>query len=185
MEGSKGLEGVISTARLALVPMTPAFLRATLEGEQAAAEAAIGAAVPAEWLDEGVIARIFLDKHAAFRGDDAWLARAVVLRETGAMIGHCGFHGPPGMAHLEPYLPGGVELGYTVYPALRGRGYATEAVRGLMAWAAAQGVPGFVLSIASDNAPSLAIARRLGFARVGSHVDDEDGPEEIFALHTR
>jgi len=26
----------------------------------------------------------------------------------------------------------------------------------------------------------LGLARRLNFRRIGSHVDDEDGPEDIF-----
>lgn len=174
--------GVINTARLELVPMRPAFLRASVEGNREQAAAELGRDVPEAWMDEDVVARIFLDKHTLFPDATLWLARAIVLRESGAMIGHCGFHGPPGMEHLEPYMPGGVEMGYTVYPEFRGQGYATEAVRGLMAWGVSQGVPGFVLSIAPRNAPSLALARRLGFERVGSHIDEEDGTEDIFVL---
>ena len=44
------------------------------------------------------------------------------------MLGHIGFHGPPderGMA----------EMGYTVLPPFRRRGYALEAARGMMDWA--------------------------------------------------
>jgi [ribosomal protein S5]-alanine N-acetyltransferase len=172
-------EAPISTPRLDLVPMTTPFLAACLVGEAAAARE-LGAAMPADWQAELPILSFF---HARLHADPAalpWLARAIVLREERVAIGHCGFHGPPGMPHLQPYAPGGVELGYTVFPAFRGRGYATEAVRGLMGWAAARGVPWFVLSIAPDNAPSQAIARRLGFALAGSHEDPEDGLEEIF-----
>ena len=102
------------------------------------------------------------------------------------MVGHCGFHGSPGAAYLEPYAPGGAEIGYTVFPPYRRNGYATEAVRGLMGWAAeAHGVPTFVLSIAPANEPSQAIARRLGFSVVGLYDDPEDGPEEVFARPAR
>lgn len=90
------------------------------------------------------------------------------------MIGHVGFHGPPKDAAAE--------MGYTIFPAYRGKGYATEAVQGLMAWGRAHGVERFVLSISPGNAPSLAVARRLGFKRVGRQIDEEDGLEYVFEL---
>ena len=110
-----------------------------------------------------------------------WLARAMVRREDRRMIGHAGFHGRPGMAHLQPYAPGGVEMGYTVFTPYRRQGYAAEALEALMGWAAAQGVPWFVLSIAPANAASQAIARRFGFVKVGEQIDEIDGVEEVFA----
>jgi RimJ/RimL family protein N-acetyltransferase len=161
--------------------MSRAFFAASLAGDRAAASAALGAAVPDDWLADTPVMQIFLAKLTAGPAAAPWLARAIVLRDSRAMIGHAGFHGPPGMPHLAPYAPGGVELGYTVFEPFRRRGYATEAVRGLMDWAAGQGVPAFVLSISPANAASQAIARRLGFVKVGSHVDEEDGPEDILA----
>lgn len=181
MPGQPESPDLIRTPRLDLVPLPRAFLEASLAGDRAAAAAALGADVPADWLADSAIMALFLGKLSAAPAALPWLARAMVLREGRAMIGHCGFHAPPGAAYLEPYAPGGAEMGYTVYPAFRRQGYAAEAVRGLMGWAAARGVPAFVLSIAPDNAPSQAIARRLGFVKVGSHIDEEDGLEEIFA----
>jgi RimJ/RimL family protein N-acetyltransferase len=109
-------------------------------------------------------------------GSEGWLVHAAVLREGAGrpMIGQVGYHGPP--------ANGSVEMGYTVFPAHRGRGYATEAVEGLMEAARSRGVGRFVLSIAPGNAPSLAVARRLGFKRVGQHIDEEDGLEYVFEL---
>lgn len=40
----------ISTPRLELIPLSAAFLVASLAGDRVAAEAALGAAVPDEWL---------------------------------------------------------------------------------------------------------------------------------------
>jgi ribosomal-protein-alanine N-acetyltransferase len=172
----------ILTARLALVPLTVPFFEASQARDRGRAAALLGAAVPDEWFEEEAIMGIRLGD---LRGDPSllsWLMRAMVRREDQVMVGHCGFHGRPGAAYLEPYAPGGAEMGYTVFPAYRRQGYATEAVRGLMGWAAAEhGVPAFVLSVAPANAPSQAIVRRLGFVKVGSHVDPEDGVEEIFA----
>ena len=37
------------------------------------------------------------------------------------------------------------------------------------------------VSASPQNAPSVAMARKLGFARIGSHIDEEDGYEDILA----
>src|SRR3972149_5968385 len=68
-------------------------------------------------------------------------------------------------------------------PPCRRRGYALEAAQGLMDWAAREhGVRLFRLSIAPDNAPSLAMAAKMGFRQVGEQMDDEDGLELVFDL---
>jgi hypothetical protein len=38
-----------------------------------------------------------------------------------------------------------------------------------------------VVSISPGNGPSVAMARKLGFAPIGSHIDEEDGYEDILA----
>jgi RimJ/RimL family protein N-acetyltransferase len=77
--------------------------------------------------------------------------------------------------------PQGVEIGYTVFPAFRWRGYASEASRALIDWAHDQHqVSQFILSISPENTPPLRLARRLGFVEVGSEVDEEDGEELVF-----
>ena len=98
------------------------------------------------------------------------------------MVGQIGFHAPPGSPDLQAIAPGGIEYGYRIYPPYRGRGYAKEAARGLMAWAVEQGVTSFVVSIRPNNAPSQAIARSLGFVKVGEQIDEVDGLEEVFLL---
>jgi len=95
-------------------------------------------------------------------------------------VGQIGFHSPPGPPELCEIAPGGIEYGYRIYSPYRGRGYAKEAARGLMGWAVEQGVTSFVVSIRPDNAPSQAIARGLGFVKVGEQMDEVDGLEEVF-----
>ena len=114
------------------------------------------------------------------RGDPSlqpWLARAMVLpQRERPMIGHVGFHGPPDGQ-------GAAEMGYTVLPPYRRRGYALEAAQGMMEWAEREhGARLFRLSISPANAPSLAMATKLGFRHVGEQVDEEDGPELILEL---
>ena len=108
-----------------------------------------------------------------------WFVWAVVV--DGEMVGHAGFHGPPGRNAQNDAEA--VEIGYTIYPQYRRRGYATEAAKALISWARDEhGVRRFLFSIAPDNEPSLAIARRLGFTEVGRHWDEEDGEELEFEL---
>jgi RimJ/RimL family protein N-acetyltransferase len=52
-----------------------------------------------------------------------------------------------------------------------------------MDWATrAHGVRRFVLSISPANEPSLRLARKFGFRKVGSVTDPEDGVEDVFLL---
>jgi RimJ/RimL family protein N-acetyltransferase len=44
------------------------------------------------------------------------------------------------------------------------------------------GVRHFVLAISPTNAPSLAIARKLGFVRTGERIDKERGLEHVLEL---
>src|SRR5207249_1449672 len=102
-----------------------------------------------------------------------WLLRAMVRREDRTAVGYINFHGPPNEE-------GQAELGYTVFGSERRRGYATEAVEAMMALARdTHGVHRFLLSISPANAPSLGMAAKLGFERVGSQVDEIAGVEDV------
>ncbi len=172
---------LIATPRFDLRSFNTAVFDALIAGDTVRAGAGLEAAVPVSWrsAEERALAvqrdRLQQDADAA-----RWLMRAIVRRSDRVMVGHIGFHGAPGMEHLESIAPGAVEIGYTVFPEFRGQGIATEATLALMEWAATQGVLQVVASIAAENAPSLRIAEKLGFARVGEWEDEEDGPELVF-----
>lgn len=170
----------ITTDRLDLVLITAPIAETLIAGDRSILERGASCAAPNDWPDAHD--RRFLEMRLGqMREDPAaeqWLARAIVLREgpSRPMIGHAGFHG-------QPAEDGSVEMGYTVFTPWRGHGYATEAVRGLMCWAGeTHGIRRFVLSISPNNAPSLGIARKLGFSRIGQHIDEEDGLEYVFRL---
>ena len=113
-----------------------------------------------------------------------WCEHAVVLGKQ--MVGHGGYDGPPGnnAANAPDAWKTAVEFGYAIFESHQGRGYATAAARTLMDIAADHAnVCHFVLAISPSNAPSLAIARKLGFQRTGERIDDERGVEYIFELH--
>ena len=169
----------ISSARLDLVSMSPAFLEASLARELARCAELLGASVPEEWNAPGLI-RMRLRQLRADPAQQAWLLRALVLRAERRMVGFAGFHAPPGAL---PLPPGAAELGYTVFREDRRRGFAREAALALMDWAQREhGVVQFIASIGPTNAPSLALAQELGFTKIGEQIDDEDGPEDVFSL---
>jgi ribosomal-protein-alanine N-acetyltransferase len=179
---------VIVSDRLNLVPMTPAFREAALRGDSSEAEKILGLAVPPAWYEKRARWEMRLGQLRQDPSLQPWLSRAMALRGqiTGlspVMVGYIGFHTGPNPEYLRELAPGAVELGYTVFSEHRRRGYAREAAQALMEWARREhGITRCVVSISPKNAPSLALARDLGFQRIGSQMDEVDGPEDIFAL---
>ena len=176
----------IVSQRLELVALSPEAIGAVLAGQRGEAGELAGIAIPDEWPDEHD-ERFLRLRADQMRKDPAWgqwLVRALALREPGRpMIGHAGFHGPPGINALR--AADAVEVGYTVLPDFRGRGYATEAAGALIEWAhAAHGIRRFIASVAPGNVASLALVGRLGFVQTGSQWDEEDGEELVFELRT-
>ena len=170
----------IRTKRLDLIPMIPEFLEASLLGDQELAGLLIAASVPNTWPRETTLMRR-LDQLRADPTLQPWLLRAMVLRSAQTMIGCIGFHARPGELYLEDLAPGAVELGYTVFDPWRRQGFAGEAAAGLMDWAHREhAVTRFVVSVSPTNHASLQLARKLDFKLIGAHIDEEDGPEDIF-----
>jgi RimJ/RimL family protein N-acetyltransferase len=166
--------------RLILVSLSPEMIEQLLARTGAAVVPA-GFAVPDGWPDEHDEGFLRM-RHSQMEGDpevQEWLVRAMVLTEGALprMIGHIGFHGPP--------IDGAAELGYTVFPDYRRRGYALEAAGALMGWARKQhGVRRFIVSVSPENGPSLAMAAKMGFRKIGEQIDEEDGLEYVFELRT-
>ena len=165
---------MIRTDRLELVPLDAGQMEALLDG------GSLPFAVPADWPDEhdARFLRLRIGQLQEQPERLAWPVCAIV--REGEMVGHIGFHGPPGINARR--APDAVEVGYTVFPEHRRQGIATEAVRALLEHTYAQGVGRVIASVSPENEPSLALVRRLGFVEVGRHWDDEDGEELEFEL---
>jgi ribosomal-protein-alanine N-acetyltransferase len=150
------------------------LLDALIAGDRAAMTLLAGYRIPAGFPNAGAL-RLVRYRRDQIANDATWVPwslRAMVLRETGAMVGYVNFHGPPGVN--DTATPNAVELGLTVFPAHRKKGYATETARALMGWATTEhGIRHFVSSTTSNNAPSLRVHDKLGFARTGQVVDGE------------
>ena len=177
---------LVISSRLELRPLDEALLAAFIEGRADEAAGLLDAELEPLWPDEhdAAFLQTRLDDSARHGGVGHWGVRAVVRRSPiRQMIGHAGFHGPPGINALG--LADAVELGYTVFPASRGMGYATEVVRSLMDWAQrSHGVLRFVASVAPSNAASLGVVRKLGFTFVREAHDDIDGLEHVYTVTT-
>ena len=85
---------------------------------------------------------------------------SVVLNETGEVIGWCGLQ-PIGD---EDTPLGRIELGYLIDAAYRGKGYATEACRAILAYAfETLELDQVYARIDRNNEVSMRLAKRLGF----------------------
>ncbi len=97
----------------------------------------------------------------------AWCLGFVIVRHADQrIVGACGFKHEPAQ--------GRVEIGYSVAPACQRQGAASAAVRQLLALAHAGGVTEVLAEVSPANAASTAVVRKLGFAHIGTRVD-EDG----------
>jgi RimJ/RimL family protein N-acetyltransferase len=172
----------IETPRLVLRALSQAALAALLAGDRAEASRLAACDLADFPNEERAIAALRLNDLMADPDYLPWSLRAMLLKPGGALVGHCNFHSKPGAQYLAKVAPGAVELGYFVLPAFRRRGFAEEAALGLMGWAGREhGVHRFVISIGPQNTASVAMARKLGFTRIGSHMDEQDGYEDILA----
>jgi len=145
----------IETRRLRLVPKTLAEVRAQIGAMNAQQRAELSPA----WLTQ-------LDAPTV----DLWtLGFAIVDRVTSAVVGTCGFKGPPG-------ADGIVEIAYGVTPDQQGNGYATEAAEALVAYAFGGDQVRLVRAhtLAAANA-STRVLTKCGFKTVGEVIDPDDG----------
>lgn len=172
---------IIYSPRLELIALSPEFLKASINDDLQTASQLINLAIPSAWLAEKWLMEMRLIKLREDPTLEPWLLRAIGLCQTRIMIGFIGFHSLPGPDYLISYAPGSVEFGYTIFPEYRGKGYASEAAKALMDWATVEhAVTRFVVSISPANTPSLRIAQKFGFRKVGTFTDPEDGVEDVF-----
>src|SRR6266550_7052288 len=174
----------IRSERLAPVSISPTFIDALLAERRGQAESEATLKPPDGWPDSHDPGFLnFRLRQMRERPEiQEWFVYAVVLPQgERPMIGHAGFHGPPGVNAVK--APDAVEVGYSIFEPHRRRGYATEVVRALIEWASREhSIQRFIASISPENEPSLALARRLGFKHIGQHWDEEDGEELEFEL---
>ena len=145
---------VIQTARLRLVLESTEAVLARVE----AMSPADRAEVSPDWL-----ARV----HTAT--PSPWThGFALVERAAGAVVGSCGYKGPPDS-------DGTVEIAYGVDPGHQGRGYAKEAAAALVEFALGAGARVVRAHTRPESGASARVLVACGFEPVGEIVDPEDG----------
>jgi ribosomal-protein-alanine N-acetyltransferase len=153
----------LQTARLELRPLPPA-VAAVLPADRAAAGALLGAMLPAEWPQGDLLDVLPLQARSHGRAADfgVWV---LIESATQTVVGDAGFKGPP--------ADGVVEIGYSVIPDRRRRGYASEAAVALVDWARSQeDVDSVIAACDRENVASIRTLERLGFARTGMDGDE-------------
>ena len=170
-----GLPRSIATERLELVSLSADVLTAVAAGDRSVAEQELEAAIPASWLSgQEHLARHWSKRLSENPACAPYMARALVfLGPPRTVVGHAGFHGPPDAGCA-------VEVGYTVEPDFRRRGFAEEAARALAEGAFRSGVRTIRASISPGNAASRRLVGKLGLQEVDSRLDAVDGHELVF-----
>jgi RimJ/RimL family protein N-acetyltransferase len=109
-------------------------------------------------------------------GSAAWITGVVWDPDRRLAVGRAGYHGPPDG-------DGMVEVGYSIDPQYRRRGYARAALRALIERARHEpGLRTFRATVSPDNAPSRDLVLSEGLVEVGEQWDDEDGLEIVYEL---
>jgi RimJ/RimL family protein N-acetyltransferase len=150
------LSGVMDTQRLSLTPLDRETARAIMDNDRSGR--AWHEQFPREDDRDGVGGWLH-------HGDPVFGNFVIVERASGQAVGTVGFFGPPDET-------GTVMVGYGLVEPARGRGYATEALRALVGYAARQSAAKRVVAdTAKDNVPSQRVLEKAGFAK--THETDD------------
>ncbi|HEY2069993.1 MAG TPA: GNAT family N-acetyltransferase [Rhizomicrobium sp.] len=87
------------------------------------------------------------------------------------------------IGRIGPWKPEGAtaEIGWAVLPSHWGKGYATEGARAAIDWAVDHlGWAEIAHCIDADNAPSIAVAHRLGAKWLREARDSHGGPTQVY-----
>ncbi|MFP2907831.1 GNAT family N-acetyltransferase [Pyxidicoccus sp. 3LFB2] len=113
--------------------------------------------------------------HWDVMGFGYWVVRE---KATGRFVGEVGL--AEFRRDIQPSFDGAKEAGWALVPEAHGKGYATEAVRAMLAWADGRfGPERVVCIIAPENASSTKVADRCGF-REFAHGTYKGGPTRLF-----
>lgn len=164
----------LETRRLIVVQTPLHVLRTRLQRDSFTADVALPGRTlrvtfPAEWPGDALyLFPLMVEQYQNAPQDIPW-GGTVIERAEWVAVGQVGFKERP--------RDGCVELGYGINPSYQNRGYATEVVEALAAWALAQpAVRRVTAECRPDNYGSIRILEKAGFRRSGQRVDEEEGP---------
>lgn len=159
--------GDLKTARLRLVAITPAMLKAD-EAADGSLARTLGAEVTAEWPPEHWEPHVyhFIEKQYEDEPRTRGWHRYVLLPKGRGwvLIGAVG---------AFPKLEGDAEIGYSTIPSYQRQGYGTEAARALVEWLLTQKDVKTVSAQTYPRLPeSIKVMERCGMTYVGLGEDE-------------
>ena len=159
MDGDAPVAIELRTERLTLRPV-PQSVAARLPDDRSGAAAILGVSLDDDWPLADVLDMMPVQASgSAATGFGVWV---VVERAANVVVGDIGFIGPPDDA-------GSIEMGYSIVPSRRRRGYATEATTAITAWVLDQpGVSAVVAETEASNEASARVLTRVRFAHTGA-----------------
>ena len=170
----------IRSPRLELPALTLPQYERLLAGDAAEVGRELDAQIGTTWLEEVHWLLDLRRRQLAEHPDhEPWLVRPIIRREAGEIaeaIGYVNFHAPPSDEGIA-------EIGYSLLPDWRRRGFALEAARACLAWALGDSrVRTLRASVAPDNEPSRRLIGKLGLVQTGEQWDPEDGLELVYDI---
>ena len=148
----------LGSVHLELTPL-PAAAAAALPDDRATATRLIGATLPDPWPQLDLL-DVLPVQAAAEPADEPFGIWLMIERDSNTVVGDIGFMGPPD--------GGVVEIGFSVIPDRRRRGYATEAARSLVDWAFSEPrIREVSARTEPENEASARVLAATGFGRVG------------------
>jgi RimJ/RimL family protein N-acetyltransferase len=157
----------LTTARLRLVAITPAMLKADEAADGSLAKV-LGAEVTADWPPEHWEPHVYHFIRKQYEDEPrtrGWHRYMLLSKQRGwVLIGAVG---------AFPKLEGDAEIGYSTIPTYQRQGYGTEAARALVEWLLTQKD---VKSVSAQTYPSLPesikVMQRCGMTYVGAGEDE-------------
>ena len=171
----------VETPRLLFISTPTSVIRTRLTLSDFRAEIAVGPCetagpgdrltvhFPEEWPGEDALRMfpIWVARRDRTPDPGPWCDGVVVRREDRLVVGSMGFKSPPDAT-------GTVEIGYAVNRSLWGRGYATETVEAIVAWALTQPETRRVTAECLERNPASArVLEKSGFHQVGRRMTVE------------
>jgi ribosomal-protein-alanine N-acetyltransferase len=167
----------VRTDRLEIIPLSADAIDALLQGDATRLRSLTGAEFPLPVAPPPYMADslpVVRDQLRAGDREKEWWNWLIVRQDSREAVGSVAFGG-------RPDAGGAVLIGYAMYPAREGQGYATEAVRAMVDWAFAQPGVTVVRALAPVwNTPAVHVAEKVGMRPVASDEDDEIGEVLVY-----
>lgn len=164
---------MLQTLRLDLVPAPYEALIAEYRGREALGQV-LGVHVPLSWppefFDEAAVTAA-IERLRTHPGEADWWTHYVIERRKKALIGACGFKGPPN-------AEGTVHIAYSILPEFRRQGYATEVVLGMLEQAFDVAL---VKRVVARSLPDLHAGRGV-LRKCGFEPEEVEGQLERFVV---